>query len=107
MTYEEKRAVRMEISQMLADAGLNQGTIKEMVTDEIKHKVDRAVDQAIASLNAESSSGNYFKDKITQFFNNHYMASQAFTLAIKEELKNRVISITLKGMEVDEEKKEN
>ena len=41
MNYEEKRALHIEISQMLADAGLNQGEIKRIVEEEIKNKVDR------------------------------------------------------------------
>ena len=60
MTYEEKRELRLQISQLLADAGLNQGTIKEIVEEEIRNKVQRALDQTIKSLNAQSSSGDYF-----------------------------------------------
>ena len=43
MTYEEKRELRLQISQMLADAGINQGTLKEVVKQEISNKVERAV----------------------------------------------------------------
>ena len=52
MTYEEKRELRLQISQLLADAGLNQKTIKDMVEEEIKNKVERAVDQGLKSLNS-------------------------------------------------------
>ena len=37
MTYEEKRELRLQISQLLADAGLNQKTIKDIVEEEIKN----------------------------------------------------------------------
>ena len=95
MTYEEKRELRLQISQLLADAGLNQNVIKEMVETEIKNKTDRAIEQCIKSLNSECSSGNYFKERISKhvsswFFNDNIRS------AVKEELKNRVISVTLK-----------
>ena len=38
MMYEEKKEIRKQMAQLLADAGLNQGTIKEMVETEIKNK---------------------------------------------------------------------
>ena len=41
MTYEEKRELRLQISQLLADAGLNQKAIKEIVEEEIRNKHDR------------------------------------------------------------------
>lgn len=44
MTYEEKRELRLQISQLLADAGINQKVIKDMIETEIKNKVDRAVE---------------------------------------------------------------
>ena len=52
MTYEEKRELRLQISQLLADAGLNQKTIKDIVEEEIKNKVERAIDQCLKSLNS-------------------------------------------------------
>lgn len=42
MNFEEKRELRLQISQMLADVGLNQGTLKEMVIDTIIEVVCRA-----------------------------------------------------------------
>ena len=39
MTYEEKRELRLQISQLLADAGLNQKTIKDIVNEEVRSKV--------------------------------------------------------------------
>ena len=98
MDYEEKRELRKQISQLLADAGLNQGAIKKMVEEEIKNKVDRAVDQTFVQLNAESSSGDYCKEMIQRYFRDKYTTNFAFTQAIKEELKNRVIDITLRDV---------
>ena len=102
MTYEEKRELRIQISQLLADAGLNQATIKQMVEEEIRNKVARAVDQTIKSLNAESSSGNYFEEKIRKMFQLNFLTQRYFSDAVKEELKNRVIQVNLSGVKVDD-----
>ena len=99
MTYEEKRELRLQISQLLADAGLNQGVIKSMVMDEIKNKVDRAVGHAINSLNAECRSGNFVKEKIQYMLNNTYLNNRAFSDVVKDELKNRMIQVVLKDVE--------
>lgn len=95
MTYEEKRELRLQISQLLADAGLNQNVIKEMVETEIKNKTDRAIDQCMKSLNSECSSGNYFKEKISKYVTS-WLFGKEVRDAVEEELKNRVISVTLK-----------
>lgn len=95
MTYEEKRELRLQISQLLADAGLNQNVIKEMVETEIKNKTDRAIDQCMKSLNSECSSGNYFKEKISKYVTS-WLFGKEVKYAVEEELKNRVISVTLK-----------
>ena len=100
MTYEEKRELRLQISQLLADAGLNQKAIKDMVETEIKNKVDRAVEQTIKSLNSECSSGNYFQDRVTKYVNS-YMMSTDVRKAVREELSNKVISVTLKDCEMN------
>ena len=47
MNYEEKRQTYLAISQLLADADLNQHTIREMVEKEINNKVDREVKNEI------------------------------------------------------------
>ena len=86
MTYEEKRELRLQISQLLADAGLNQGILKEMVEKEIQNKVDRAVQQIVEPM-------------VNQFFDNKYIIGNCAERAIKEELKNRVINVTLCGLE--------
>ena len=105
MTYEEKRELRLQISQMLSDAGLNQKTIKEMVEEEIKNKVERAVDQCLNSLNVQCGSGDYISEKIRNFLSNlldnTYLNREAFNKAVKEELKNKVIQVVLKDCEKD------
>lgn len=96
MTYEEKRELRLQISQLLADAGLNQKTIKDMVEEEIKNKVERAVDQCLKSLNSQCSSGDYVSERIRNLLNNTYLNQQVFDRVVKEELKNKVVQIVLK-----------
>lgn len=99
MTYEEKRELRLQISQLLADAGLNQATVKQVVEEEIRNKVDRAIEQVIKSLDAQCSSGNYVEGRIRNLLNNTYINQRAFDNVVKEELKNRVINVTLYGLE--------
>jgi len=103
MNYEEKREFRIQISQLLADAGLNQKTIKEIVEEEIRNKVDRAIDQCIKRLNSECSSGDYVCARISKMLNNTYLGQAAFDRVVKEELKNRVIQVVLKDTEVTNE----
>lgn len=99
MTYEEKRELRLQISQLLADAGLNQGAIKEIVEEEIRNKVQRALDQTIKSLNAQSSSGDYFDETIRSLLQRSYITQSAFDRAVKHELENRIIQIKVKDVE--------
>lgn len=99
MTYEEKRELRLQISQLLADAGLNQAVIKQIVEEEIRHKVDRAIEQVLKSLDAQCSSGHYVYDQIRKLLNNTYLNQRAFDNVVKEELKNRVINVTLCGLD--------
>ena len=100
MTYEEKRELRLQISQLFADAGLNQKTIKDIVEEEIRNKVDRAIEQVIVQLNSECSSGNYVQERIQKMFNNTYINQAAFDRVVKNELENRVIQIVLQDAEV-------
>lgn len=99
MTYEEKRELRLQISQLLADAGLNQATVKQIVEEEIRNKVDRAIEQVLKSLDAQCSSGNYVEDRIRKLLGSTYLNQRAFDNVVKEELKNRVIKVTLCGLE--------
>lgn len=96
MNYEEKRALHVEISQMLADVGLNQGEIKRIVEEEIKNKVERAVEQVIKKLNSGTSSGDYFDEQIKRLLRNTYFNNGAFRNAVKEELSDRVIYVSIK-----------
>ena len=98
MTYEEKRELRLQISQLLADAGLNQKVIKDMVETEIKNKVDRAVEQCMNSLNSECYSGNYIKERISSYLGS-YVVKGDIERAVKEELKNKVFQVVLKECE--------
>lgn len=102
MTYEEKRELRLQISQLLADAGLNQKVIKDMVETEIKNKVDRAIEQAFNSLNSECSSGNFVKQRIDSYLGS-YAVKMDMEKAVKDELKNKVIQVVLKDCEVTNE----
>jgi DNA-binding transcriptional MerR regulator len=99
MTYEEKRELRLQISQLLADAGLNQYKIKEMVEAEIQNKVERAVNQVIKSLNAETSSGDYIREETRKMLN--YNLSYGVSQSIKDELSKRVIHVELRDVVVD------
>jgi hypothetical protein len=83
MNYEEKRELRLQISQLLADVGLNQATIKQIVMEEIRNKVQRAVEQAVNSLNAQCSSGDFFDETIRKLLNNTYLNQRAFDDAVK------------------------
>ena len=103
MTYEEKRELRLQISQLLSDAGLNQKTIKDMVEEEIKNKVERAVDQCLKSLNSKCYSGDYVSERIRDLLNNTYLNQQAFDRVVREELKNKAIQVVLKDCKMDEE----
>lgn len=98
MNYEEKRELRLQISQLLADAGLNQKTIKDIVNEEIRSKVNRAIEQCIKSLNSETSSGDYIKERISWLLSNTYINQRAFDQIVKEELKNRVIKVVLEDV---------
>lgn len=95
MLYDEKREIRLQISQMLADAGLNQKSIKDTVNTEISNKVDRAIDQCITSLNSECSSGDYVKERILKLLQNTYLNQSAFSRVVKEEMMNKMIKVTL------------
>ena len=92
MTYEEQRQLRLQISQLLADAGLNQKTIKDMVETEIRNKVDRAIEQC---------SNEIVTERVDKFFSS-YTFSKYFDKAVKEELKNKVVQVVLKDCEIDE-----
>ena len=99
MTYEEKRELRLQISQLLADAGLNQKAIKDIVEEEIQNKVERAVEQTIISLNAQSSSGDFVKDRIEAMLMRNSYGQTILERCVKDELKNRVIQVRMKDVD--------
>lgn len=66
MTPEEKRAIHIEISQMLADAGINQATLRELVLGAINQKVEKAIEQAIKSLDSTSRCNNYLLEMVNR-----------------------------------------
>ena len=86
MTYEEKRELRLQISQLLADAGLNQQSLKEMIEHEVQNKVARAIEQNV-------------DNQVRAFLSNKYIIGNCAERAIKEEIKNRVINVTLVGLQ--------
>ena len=99
MTYEEKREFRLQISQMLADAGLNQKAIKDMVNTEIHNKVERAVNQCLEHLNSQVRSGNYMEESIRGIVKDTFYKRDIVERIAKEELKNRVLKVVLGNVE--------
>ena len=95
MNYEEKRQAYLAISQLLANAGLNQHTIREMVEKEVYNKVDREVKNAIQGLNETTYSGNYIEEQIKKRITDNYTTRNVIETAVKEELKNRIIKVVL------------
>ena len=102
MTYEEKRELRLQISQLLADAGLNQKVIKDMVETEIKNKIDRAIEQCLKSLNSQCYSGNYVQERIDSYLGSYSVKDDMYK-AIRDTLKDKIINITLKDCEMTNE----
>lgn len=95
MNYEEKRQTYLAISQLLADAGLNQHTIKEMVEKEVYNKVNREVENVIQRLNETTYSGNFIEHEIRKRISGDYAMRNTIETVIKEELKNRIIKVVL------------
>ena len=95
MNYEEKRQVYLAISQLLADAGINQHTIKEMVEKEVYNKVDCEVKNIIQGLNEQCYSENYIEEQIMKRITNDYVTRGVIEASVKEELKNRIIKVVL------------
>ena len=98
MYRDEKREIRLQISQLLADAGLNQATIKQMVAVEIQNKVERAVQQVISVLNSQCYSGDYIKEQVNKLVVNDTSLKFKIQEAVKDELRNKVINVTLEDV---------
>ena len=94
MYYDEKREIRLQISQLLADAGINQQSIKEMVNSDLDNKIDRAIQQVIQNLDSNSYSGNFINDKISEYFKyNTDRIDKLIQKEIHDTLADRIISI--------------
>lgn len=97
MTYEEQKQVRIQISQMLADAGINQKTIKEMVRQEIENKVDREFDRCLKGcIEEERQEMSRKADAEIQRFFKHGKIDDV----VKRALMDKVINVTLEGCSV-------
>ena len=95
MNYEEKRQTYLAVSQLLADAGLNQHTIKEMVEKEVYNKVNREVENVIQKLNETTYSGNFIEHELRKRIASDYVTRNVIETIVKEELGNRVIKVVL------------
>ena len=92
MNYEEKRELRLQISQLLADAGLNKGVVKEMVEKEIANKVDQSINETLKRLDAQSSTGSYISEEVERYIKG---SSTWYNIhdAVKKELSKRIINV--------------
>ena len=93
MNYEEKKELRLQVSQMIADAGINQTPIRKMVQDTVDAKVDRIIEQELGNaLDRWMSKRSWSIDDVITRKTHDCM---------KGELKNRVIQVVLKDVEVE------
>lgn len=97
MTLEEKRELHKVISQMLADAGINQTTLKEMAQQEVSNKAQRAVQQEIERLNKDYG-GDYIYDmirrKVQRVFDGcERIGHENIVDIVKDEIRRRVINV--------------
>lgn len=88
MTYEEKRELRLQISQLLADAGINQESLKKLVREELEKKSERAIKQVVES-NIKEMLPTMLKQQI----------QSCIYYAVKNEIQNRIIQVVLKDCE--------
>jgi len=92
MTYEEKRELRLQISQMLADAGINQSTLREMVKQEISNKVERVVTE-MANPNNQDGVWQFIKERVYERVDN-WVVYGSLKSTLAQELANR-LTITM------------
>lgn len=88
MTYEEKRELRLQISQLLADAGINQESLKELARDELEKKSERAIKQVVE---------NRVKEILPTMLRREIQSNLYY--AVKGEIQNRIIQVVLKDCE--------
>jgi hypothetical protein len=107
MTFEEKRELYKAISQMLADAGINQTTLKEMAQQEVSKKAEKAVLQEIQKMDAEingNSIAKMLRSKINNFLDGYdTIGSISLRNIVKEELSKRIICIKAEKVANDDE----
>lgn len=93
MTYEEKRELRLQISQMLADAGINQGTLKEMVKQEISNKVERTIAE-MTNPNNQDGVWQFIKERIYQYVDDNWVGYGSLkNILVKELAKQLTITV--------------
>ena len=94
MDYEEKREIKRQISQLLADAGVNQQTLKEMAEEEIKNKVTRSIEQSINEISNSWCDGfkGYVRARIDTLLRGYDMKSTLIN-TVKEAVKDRIIKV--------------
>lgn len=88
MTYEEKRELRLQISQLLADADINQTTLREMAQEELEKKTERAIKEVVESRVKE----------ILPTILKREIQSNLYS-AVRGEIQNRIIQVVLKDCE--------
>lgn len=88
MIYEEKRELRLQISQLLADAGINQESLKELARDELEKKSERAIKQVVE---------NRVKEILPTMLRREIQSNLYY--AVKGEIQNRIIQVVLKDCE--------
>jgi len=88
MTYEEKRELRLQISQLLADAGINQEYLKELARNELEKKSERAIKQVVE---------NRVKEILPTMLKREIQSS--LYSAVRGEIQNRIIQVVLKDCE--------
>lgn len=92
MTYEEKRELRLQISQMLADAGINQSTLREMVKQEISNKVERVVTE-MANPNNQDGVRQFIKERIYERIDNWVVYGSLKSTLAQELAKQLTITV--------------
>ena len=88
MTYEEKRELRLQISQLLADANINQTTLREMAREELEKKTERAIKEVVE---------NRVKEILPTILKREIQSN--LYSAVRGEIQNRIIQVVLKDCE--------
>ena len=105
MTTEEIE-MRKVIKEMLSDVGINRETLKQMAKNVLEEKINKAIDNAMH----ETTGGETVEEKLETFARN-YVQSWEFQSALKGLVKNAIkdelqefhISVTVEKSEKDDE----